>query len=85
MGDDLEAGAAEIVEARARGLKLKSLSPAHQPGSLADAYQMQGAATARWSDRVVGWKVGATSREVQELFGIGAPVYGPVFAGNVLS
>ena len=27
---------------------------------------------------VAGWKVGATSKEVQELFGIAGPVYGPI-------
>ncbi len=44
---------------------------------------MQGVAAERWGDQVVGWKVGATSKEVQKLFDIGEPVYGPVFKRTV--
>ena len=60
-----------------------SLAAAHQPGSLADAYRMQRDAASRWPDEVAGWKVGATSLEVQKLFGISHPVYGPVFDRDI--
>jgi 2-keto-4-pentenoate hydratase len=83
MEPDLEAGAVEIVEARARGTKLTSLATPHHPRSLTDAYRMQRAAATRWRDELVGWKVGATSLEVQKLFGISHPVYGPVFKRDV--
>jgi 2-keto-4-pentenoate hydratase len=83
MESDLEAGADEIVEARASGAKLSSLAESHQPRSLGDAYKIQTAAASRWRDEVVGWKVGATSLEVQKLFGISHPVYGPVFKRDV--
>ena len=40
-------------------------------------------ATELWDDEVVGWKVGATSKEVQTLFGMAEPAYGPVFKQTV--
>src|SRR4029077_10800574 len=55
------------------------LADACRPRSLEDGYRMQRAATERWRDEQVGWKVGATSKEVQTLFGMPEPAYGPVF------
>jgi len=39
--------------------------------------------TERWDDEVVGWKVGATAKQVQQLFGVSEPAYGPVFRKSV--
>jgi 2-keto-4-pentenoate hydratase len=51
----------------------------------ADAYRVQ-AAVARTKtehgDRVIGRKVGATSRAIQELFDIDEPIYGTLLEGN---
>ena len=77
--EDLLSGANLIVEARRAIGKLHGLPDAHRPTSLDDAYRMQGLATERWGDDVAGWKVGATSVEIQKLFGMTEPAYGPVF------
>ena len=81
--EDLLLGADRILQARRSVGKLAGLPEAHRPGSLADGYRMQQVAAERWGDEVVGWKVGATSQEVQKLFAIGEPVYGPVFKESV--
>jgi 2-keto-4-pentenoate hydratase len=46
---------------------------------------MQRIATELWNDELVGWKVGATSKEVQALFGMVGPAYGPVFEQTVFA
>jgi 2-keto-4-pentenoate hydratase len=81
--EDLLRGANRILEARRNVGKLTGLPDAYRPTSLDDGYRMQQVATERWGDEVVGWKVGATSKEVQKLFGIDGPVYGPVFRKTV--
>jgi 2-keto-4-pentenoate hydratase len=81
--EDLLLGADRILEARRTVGKLAGLPATHRPSSLVDGYRMQRVATERWGDDVAGWKVGATSKEVQDLFGIAGPVYGPVFQRTV--
>ena len=76
-------GAGRIVEARRAVQKLAGLSDACRPRTLAEAYEMQRVATEQWGDEVVGWKVGATSAEIQKLFGMAEPAYGPVFKQTV--
>jgi 2-keto-4-pentenoate hydratase len=83
--EDLLLGANQIVEARRAVGKLAGLPEAHRPRSLADGYTMQRMATERWGDDVVGWKVGATSKEIQKLFGMSEPAYGPVFKQTVFA
>jgi 2-keto-4-pentenoate hydratase len=78
--EDLRLGAEQILAARAAVTKLAGLPDTLRPTSLAYGYAMQTSAAERWGDQVVGWKVGATSKEIQELFGIGEPIYGRVFA-----
>jgi 2-keto-4-pentenoate hydratase len=81
--DAVQRGAAQLLEARRAVRTLAGLHEAHRPRSLAEAYRMQQAFMAGWQDRLVGWKVGATSKEVQDLFGVDEPVYGPVFGKDV--
>jgi 2-keto-4-pentenoate hydratase len=48
----------------------------------ADAYRVQAAIVrtkVERGDRVIGRKVGATSRAIQELLGIDEPIYGTLF------
>jgi 2-keto-4-pentenoate hydratase len=82
--EGLRLGANQILEARRAVGKLAGLPEGQRPRSLEDGYRMQGIATEDWGDEVVGWKVGATSTEIQKLFGIGEPVYGPVFKRTVV-
>jgi 2-keto-4-pentenoate hydratase len=81
--EDLLRGAERILDARRNVAKLDGLPEPLRPRSLEDGYRMQQAAAERWRDEIAGWKVGATSQEVQKLFGIGEPVYGPVFEKTV--
>lgn len=81
--EDLLRGAERILDARRNVAKLDGLPEPFRPRSLDDGYSMQEIAAERWGDEVAGWKVGATSQEVQRLFGIGEPVYGPVFRKTV--
>lgn len=83
--EELRLGASEILEARSSVTKLAGLPDAHRPSSLEDAYRMQRVATELWNDELVGWKVGATSKEVQTLFGMAEPAYGPVFKQTVFA
>jgi 2-keto-4-pentenoate hydratase len=71
------------VEARRTGAVLETLAPNDQPRSLEEGYAIQRAVTAQWPDKIAGWKVGATSKEVQALLGISEPAYGPVFKNQV--
>jgi len=81
--EDLLRGAERILDARRSVGKLDGLPEPLRPRSLDDGYNMQLVAAERWGEEVAGWKVGATSQEVQKLFGIGEPVYGPVFEKTV--
>ena len=84
MNDEaLQRGAERIVAARAAVTKLDGLTDAERPRTLEDGYRMLRIATERWGDAPVGWKVGATSKEVQARFGIDEPVYGPLFKSTV--
>ena len=62
---------------------LDTLAPNDQPRSLEEGYAIQQVVTAEWPDRIAGWKVGATSKEVQTLFEVTEPIYGPVFQSQV--
>ena len=81
--EGLRAGAERIVAARAAVAKLDGLPDAERPRTIEDGYRMLRIATEQWGDEPVGWKVGATSMEVQAMFGIDEPVYGPMFKTTV--
>jgi 2-keto-4-pentenoate hydratase len=72
-----------IVEARKSLSILEDLSGAAAVATLEDGYRIQRAVTERWDDEVAGWKVGATAKQVQQLFGVSEPAYGPVFRKSV--
>jgi 2-keto-4-pentenoate hydratase len=72
-----------ILEARRTGTLRDTLAPNDQPQSLEEGYAVQQVVTAEWPDKIAGWKVGATSNEVQALLGIAEPAYGPVFKNDV--
>jgi 2-keto-4-pentenoate hydratase len=83
MNPGLEEAVRRIVEARKTLSVLEDLSGATQVTTLEDAYRIQSAVTERWDDRIAGWKVGATAKQVQNLFGVSEPAYGPVFEKTV--
>ncbi len=83
LDPNLAAGVGRIVAARRAGASLDGLPDACRPRTLAEGYAMQRAAIAQWADAQAGWKIGATAKSVQDLFGVTEPIYGPVFAATV--
>src|SRR5437588_11970119 len=83
MSGRVNRAARSILEARRTGALLDTLAPNDQPRSLEEGYAIQQVVTAEWPDRIAGWKVGATSKEVQTLFEVTEPIYGPVFQSQV--
>ena len=87
MDDPIEACALQL--ARLRGSKAVSadlptgLPDPIRPATLAAAYRVQDRLIGLWPDQIAGWKVGATSKEIQALFGVAEPVYGPVFGKTI--
>jgi 2-keto-4-pentenoate hydratase len=80
----IEKAVARLLDARHTSVQFAALAADEQPRSLDEAYAIQDGLIAAWPDRIAGWKVGATSLEIQKLFGITEPVYGPVFAKTVV-
>lgn len=67
-----------LAQARLDGRKLKAAAgPA--PKSLEQAYSVQDAMTEALGLPVAGWKIGATSKEVQAMLKADGPFYGPMF------
>ncbi|MFO1066931.1 MAG: fumarylacetoacetate hydrolase family protein [Geminicoccaceae bacterium] len=81
---NVEAAAQLLRLARARGDLVQDLPEDCRPRRLEEAYPIQDAIVAAEPAALAGWKVGATSREIQRLFGIDEPVYGPVFRDGVV-
>jgi len=78
-----ETCARDLVEARRSLTVLDPSSGSGRPTSLNEGYAIQRVATQQWDDEIAGWKVGATAREIQKLFGISECIYGPVFEKTV--
>jgi len=83
MDNRIEACALQLVEVRRSGGMLEEVPDALRSLSLSDAYSVQRQGIRLWDDEVAGWKIGATAKEVQSVFGISEPVYGPVFKKSV--
>lgn len=74
-----------LAEARRATRMLTELPAACRPTTNAEGYRIQDAFRAAWSDRVAGWKIGATAKPVQEKFGTDEPFAGPFFAGTTFA
>ena len=83
MNPGFDEAVRRIVEARKSLSILEVLTGAAAVATLEDAYRIQSAVTERWDDDIAGWKVGATAKQVQQLFGVSEPAYGPVFRKSV--
>jgi 2-keto-4-pentenoate hydratase len=83
MNPGFDEAVRRIIDARATLTVLDDLTGAAQVATLEEAYRIQRAVTERWNDRIVGWKVGATAKQVQDLFGVSEPAFGPVFEKTV--
>src|ERR1700691_3717618 len=80
---ELAAAVAEFEAARARG----EYFPAawFDRLSLDDAYRLQLALIDRRGERRTGWKVGLTSRAIQQQFQVHEPVFGCLLADGKLA
>jgi 2-keto-4-pentenoate hydratase len=83
MNDRMNRAARSILEVRRSGVLIDALPASAQLQSMEEGYAVQRSLIAQWPDRIAGWKAGATSKEVQALFGISEPIYGPVFQSQV--
>ena len=81
-GDEIAAAAAALFAAEAEGRQIGLLSRAHPGMTLDDAYAVQAALVARKraaGRRRIGWKIGLTSRAMQQALGIETPDSGVLF------
>ncbi len=83
---DPAAAAAVLYEARRTGVPVQPFTD-NDPGlGLADGYAVQEHLVRMLladGERIVGYKVGLTSRPMQQMIGVSSPDYGPVLASTV--
>lgn len=79
----IAAAAKLLLAARREGALLDRLPDDAAPRDEAEALAMQDALAQRLGAAVVGWKIGATGREIQAKIGLDHPFYGRVFADTV--
>lgn len=80
--EEIEAAATRLDEAERTGRQIGLLSAAHPDMTLDDAYAVQAAWVARKlaaGRRQIGWKIGLTSRAMQQALGIDTPDSGVLF------
>jgi 2-keto-4-pentenoate hydratase len=79
--------AARLLEAERSRVPVGQLSAEHPGMDAADAYRVQQLVVAdrlAGGERIVGWKVGLTSRAMQLQLGVDQPDYGPILSGWLL-
>jgi 2-keto-4-pentenoate hydratase len=77
-----------LYEARAKRTPVAPFTDQDPSLGMDDGYAVQRELTAMLladGDQVIGYKAGLTSAPMQEMFGVGTPDYGPVFASTVLA
>ncbi|MEZ5796656.1 MAG: 2-oxo-hepta-3-ene-1,7-dioic acid hydratase [Paracoccaceae bacterium] len=80
--DQVNRAAADLLAAEASGQQIGLLSLRHPEITLDDAYAIQSAQIARklaGGRRITGWKIGLTSRVMQEALGIDTPDSGVIY------
>lgn len=83
----IEAAADRIVARRLARQRLELLDPAIRPRDLAEAYQVQDAVHARLAPtrvgKRIGWKIGATTKVMQDYLGLPHPCAAGLFQGVI--
>ena len=86
--DDIRAQAERLYMAARTRTPIPPLTSEHPGLTAGDAYAIQSGLVslllADGGDRIVGYKLGLTSRPMQELLGVHEPDYGPVLASMVI-
>ncbi|THD84329.1 2-oxo-hepta-3-ene-1,7-dioic acid hydratase [Aliigemmobacter aestuarii] len=80
--DQIDAAASDLLQAEATGRQIGLLTLRHPDITLDDAYAIQGAQMARKlarGRRIIGWKIGLTSKAMQDALGIDTPDSGVIF------
>ncbi len=80
--DDIEAAARDLANAEQTGRQIGLLSLSHPDMTLADAYAVQRVGMTRKlaeGRRIVGWKIGLTSKAMQAALGIATPDSGVLY------
>lgn len=85
MSDRIETLAAALANAWRRGATIARPAPADTPASRQEALAIQDRMAVLIGDPVVGWKVGATAKAVQQLEGHDGPTVGRIFAPRVFN
>ncbi|MBV1788637.1 2-keto-4-pentenoate hydratase [Marinobacterium sp. D7] len=88
FSEQFDAVAQRIINARADACAIDPISAAYPQFDMDDAYAIQQRVNARRiadGGRVVGYKIGLTSKAVQEQLGVGQPDYGVLFADMELN
>ena len=83
---DVEGKARALYEARRTRQPIEPFTDADPDLGMADGYAVQKQLTALLlaeGDRVAGYKVGLTSRPMQQMIGVDQPDYGPVLASTI--
>lgn len=87
MTDDMtETRARTVLDAITSARPIATFSGDDPDFALADAYQVSDAVmTARIArgERVVGWKIGFTNRNIWDEYGVHEPIWGPMYDGTV--
>lgn len=84
--DEIQRAATELIEAENTRRQVGLLSRRHPEITLDDAYAIQMAQISRkvgQGHRIVGWKIGLTSKVMQEALGIDTPDSGAIFENMV--
>lgn len=84
--DQARAHADQLLQARDTGVPIAPFTDADPSLGMADGYAIQthlvSSLLAR-GESIIGYKLGLTSRPMQELLGVDSPDFGPVFASGV--
>jgi len=79
--------ATALYEARLKRVPIAPLTETDHDLTMADGYLVQQGVVRRYlddGDRIVGYKLGLTSRPMQEMLGVDSPDFAPVMASHVL-
>lgn len=79
--EQIEEAAAAICRARRERDMLEGLDGL-TPVTMEEGYLIQDAFMRAWGESVAGWKVGATAPEVQDIYRVDEPFYGPFYAST---
>lgn len=84
--DEARTCAAQLLEARDAGVPIVPFTDARPDLGMEDGYAIQRhlvASLIARGETITGYKLGLTSRPMQELLGVDSPDFGPVFASTV--